>query len=557
MRFFFTLLLIPVCLAAQGSVVLVGGGSEDPGTWSDQPYGWMVSAADSGKIINIDVDTATPWYASYFRWLGADDGSHHLQIATREAANDSATYLELISARGIFIEGGDQWDYVSTWKGTLVEDALHAVFASGGVIGGTSAGLAVLGEVVFDARYGSAYPDEVAYNPYHPRMQFTDDFLQILPGIITDSHFHNRGRLGRLVPMLARCITDFGDSTITGIGVDEQTALCVDPDGESAVYGKGSVTVIYPTAESQIQCLPNVPVQFSMLGYDQLIHGSRYNIYTHTLSDSGLFMHTVMPVAIQLPVQEVLLDGSTENTAQQGAFYAGNLLSDPSAGFDGSLQLLAGLGDLPTMIVSPKIWNLHPQFDDDFFANRWIAGFYALALHPGFTALWLDDNSTARVTSNGELRCDGPAYLLDSRSVNYSGVNPDGSNLPGLIGARLNFLKPGCLFDLNSGTISGVPETQQLPAGSTSASGHFTIAPAYPNPFNGATRLQIELSRPANISVEVYSITGMRVARLAARHFAAGQHQLTWAAGSHPSGVYFIRYSGAGIHRVQKLFLLR
>ena len=102
------------------------------------------------------------------------------EIAAAESANDSSTYYELISARGIFIEGGDQYDYISTWKGTLVEDAIHIVFANGGAIGGTSAGLAVLGEIVFSARYGSAYPEETAYNPYDSYIQFEDDFLQIL-----------------------------------------------------------------------------------------------------------------------------------------------------------------------------------------------------------------------------------------------------------------------------------------------------------------------------------------------------------------------------------------
>ena len=84
------------------------------------------------------------------------------------------------------------------------------MFNNGGVIGGTSAGLAVIGEVVFDAKYGGADPANVAYNPYHTRVHFEDDFLTILPGILADSHFLTRARMGRIVPMLARRVQDHG-----------------------------------------------------------------------------------------------------------------------------------------------------------------------------------------------------------------------------------------------------------------------------------------------------------------------------------------------------------
>ncbi|HEX9974930.1 MAG TPA: cyanophycinase, partial [bacterium] len=198
--------IIPFNLLAQGSLLLVGGGSENYRDWSDEPYGWFVQQADSGKIINIDVDEVSDWYPQYFKSLGADPSSQAFLIPNKSIANDSATYFKLISASGIFLEGGDQWEYFETWQGTLVEDAIHYVFNHGGAIGGTSAGLVVLGEVAFDAKFGTAYPEDVAYNPYHSRVHFTDDFLKILPHVITDSHFHPRGRLARLVPMLARRI---------------------------------------------------------------------------------------------------------------------------------------------------------------------------------------------------------------------------------------------------------------------------------------------------------------------------------------------------------------
>ncbi len=169
MRKFYLLYLI-TRLSAQGSVMLVGGNAESYGGWSDDPYGWFVQQADSGKIVNIDVSEASDWYPAYFINLGADSSSHELQIPNIFSANSQNVYHDLVTANGIFIEGGDQWDYVQTWKGTLVDSAIHVVFNNGGVIGGTSAGLAILGEIVFDAENGSLTSDQAIANPYHPRI---------------------------------------------------------------------------------------------------------------------------------------------------------------------------------------------------------------------------------------------------------------------------------------------------------------------------------------------------------------------------------------------------
>ena len=255
-------------LIAQGSVMLVGGGGENYGSWSDDPYNWFVEKAGNGKIINIDVDEASEWYPDYFISLGANLNSHNLQIATVENANNPFIYQELLSADGIFIEGGDQWDYISTWKNTLVQTAIEYVYNNGGVIGGTSAGLAILGEVVFDAQYGSLTSDQAAYNPYHYRVSITDDFLSILPGVFTDSHFNDRGRLGRLAVMLARRNQDF-EEDLLGIGVEYKTAFCIDENMIGTVHGK-MVTIIHQTDSSEIQCIINEPPRFTKILFNQL-----------------------------------------------------------------------------------------------------------------------------------------------------------------------------------------------------------------------------------------------------------------------------------------------
>ncbi|MCU0611003.1 MAG: cyanophycinase [Candidatus Eisenbacteria bacterium] len=427
----------------QGSVMLVGGGSESYGGWSDAPYAWFVGQADSGIIINVDVAAASDWYPPYFISFGADPTSHALQIPTRSAANNQAIYDDLVSARGIFLEGGDQWNYVATWKGTLVEDALHQVFAAGGAIGGTSAGCAVLGEVVFDAEHGTAYPQEVAYDPYAWSVTFTDDFLTVLPGVITDSHFHTRGRLGRLVPFVARRIQDFGDAGLVGIGVEENTAFCIDASRVGIVYGD-CVAIIAPTEHSVVACEPATPVTFTAIHFDQLLQGDEYDLLTLRLVNSGGFLLPVTGAAPPDPIySDVILDGSSELTGNLGEIRITGMTYDPDAWWSGELGIVPGQGVVPRSVIIPRLWS-----DIDLLGNRWVGGLYGIAVNPFFTAWYLDDGCRTHIMEPGMAVAGSLTYVVNTRSASHCGVNT--SNIPGILGASLHFLGPGDSLDLLS-----------------------------------------------------------------------------------------------------------
>jgi len=523
-------LFLPEKLPAQGSVLLVGGGAEDPNTWSDRPYGWMVTQADSGKIINIDVDEATPWYASYFRWLGADPASHHLQIASRTAANDSAIFRELISARGIFIEGGDQWDYIDTWKNTLVSQALQQVFEQGGVIGGTSAGLAVLGEVVFDARNGTALPKEVAYNPYHSRVSFTDDFLMVLPGILTDSHFMARGRLGRLIPMLARRIADFDQPDLIAIGVDEEMALGIDQNHLATAFGNSSVTILYATAESSIRCQQNLPVSFTCLNFDILLDEAVYDLKTKTLTDSGAYLKAVRPLTVQpVPAQTLLLEGSSEDVAESGEIKITGMSGDSENWRENGLQTSPAQNHLPGTILIPKLWH-----DSDHQPNRINGGLLGLALNPGFISLFLDDSSRVGVSTEGELSTEGFCYLADSRNIRHAGKNQFG--IPGLTGGRISALSGGDRFDL----ISGQAELHLPPDGSGKPSG-FGLNYCAPNPFNQSFLIDFSMPEAGPVELAIFNSTGQKVVEKGPLFFPSGINRLIQSTAHFSSGVYFLQ----------------
>lgn len=276
--FLFLTLTLNLTLFAQGFVCTIGGGSENYNDWSDAPYSWIVQKSDSGKIIIIDVADATTWLPNYFMSLGADT-AYNKTIATISAANLQSTYDELITAKAIFIRGGDQWDYIRLWKGTKVDSAIQNVFNNGGVIAGTSAGAAVLGDVDFSAQNGSAYPDEALQNPFYSRMRFENNFLKLVPDVLFDTHFIERGRHGRLIAMLYNQHFNLGTDLI-GVGIDDRTAICISPDGIGEVMGSGAVTIFYKDDVTKYSPINSGKYTIENLKSHTLTKGWKFNFNT-------------------------------------------------------------------------------------------------------------------------------------------------------------------------------------------------------------------------------------------------------------------------------------
>ena len=111
-------------------------------------------------------------------------------------------------------------------------------------MGGNSAGLAIQGDIVYDACPDvSAASKGVLADPFHRDVSLSSDFFRwrALTSLITDTHFHQRDRFGRLVVFLAR---SFRGRSLHGLGVDEQTSVIVTPDLKGKVYGPGTAYLL-------------------------------------------------------------------------------------------------------------------------------------------------------------------------------------------------------------------------------------------------------------------------------------------------------------------------
>jgi len=544
--FYLLYFLLNGSLLAQGSILLIGGGN-DRKVWADDPFRWFVMKADSGKIINIDVDEVATSYASTFIHFGADSSSTSLRIATTTQANDTAVYNQLRSAKGIWIEGGDQYDYVRVWDGTLVEEAMEAVFQNGGVIGGTSAGCAVMGMVDFDAKFGSSHPEDAALNAYHSDIHLSDTFLPFIPNAITDTHFHSRGRLGRLVPMLARRIQDHGEMGITGIGVADNTALCIEADLTAICYGEATVTILYRSDQSDILCESGNPVRFTHIMFDQLIHGSRYDLQKHALLEAGPGLNPVLEIPDPPDFKNSSLSGSHSGVADSGEVVITGITDGDLAAWYGNLGQRPGNGTVPHAVLMTQLWE-----NTDFFENRWVGGMYGIAAHPGFIAYYLDTVSEISISASNYLHVKGLAYLLDSRTATFIGF-PSGkqTNYPGMIGATLHFLSDGdSLRLINEQSAIQNQKQSFIPR-------QIILHPNYPNPFNSTTHFQYQLGCSGMTRLDVLNMKGELVENLVNRYHRMGSYETYWCPEHIASGVFLLRLCQKESMAVQKLCFLK
>jgi cyanophycinase len=192
------------------------------------------------------------------------DSVETLVITSAKDANTAAVEATVKNAEVVFFAGGDQCDYVKYFKGTLVETAVESVYAKGGGVGGTSAGLAIQGDFTYDGCVASALSSDALANPYHRSVTFTYDFFHWanLQRTITDSHFVTRDRLGRTLAFLARQIKDGKATSALGIGVNEATSVVVDRNGLATVIGDGPAYFILADHAPET-CLSGVPLTYS------------------------------------------------------------------------------------------------------------------------------------------------------------------------------------------------------------------------------------------------------------------------------------------------------
>jgi len=267
-----------VVTSTTAGTVLAGGGTDVAAAFQ-----WMINKSGGGDFVVIRA-TGTDAYNPWINGLGTINSVETLIIKSRAAASDPFVVARIQNAEAVFIAGGDQSDYVNFWKGTPVEDAIHYVAnVKQAPVGGTSAGLAILGQFFNSGQSSSVTSSQALANPYHRYVTLDRDFLNIanLGGVITDSHFVTRDRMGRLLVFLARIIKDGWASSVRGIGVDEATAILVEPNGSATRVGSGAAYFVSSNG-TPATCVSGIPLTYTGLATYKVSGAATFNLATWT-----------------------------------------------------------------------------------------------------------------------------------------------------------------------------------------------------------------------------------------------------------------------------------
>jgi len=256
----------------KGQLLIIGGAEDKVGESAILKEAVEIIGKENGILSVITTATNQPEsvgkeYDELFKRLGAGE-VNILNIGSRDIANEEGSRSAVKKSSGIFFTGGDQLRLTSILGGTSFHKGLVDFYNSGGVIIGTSAGASVMtGTMIVDGNSNDA------------ARKCT---LKMAPGLgllheaIIDQHFAQRGRIGRLLCGVAE------NPEMLGIGIDEDTAIKVLPNGTFRVYGSNSVTVIdgrtikssnvTELAPEEILCINNATLHIlpSGFGYDML-----------------------------------------------------------------------------------------------------------------------------------------------------------------------------------------------------------------------------------------------------------------------------------------------
>lgn len=257
---------------------LMGGGED-----LDEAFRFLCDRAHGGDFLVLrshgDDD-----YNPYIAKLCTLNSVATIIIPSRAAAADPTVAEKIAHASAIFIAGGDQGEYIRFWKGTPVNDALNDAIRRGVPMGGTSAGLAVLGQFIYTSLGDK--PDEpnldgrtAMADPFGPRIALDHGFLDIslLRGVITDTHFATRSRMGRLLTFLARL--NYDGNAVRGIGVEQRAAVLLNPDGSATVVGHGAAYFVDPAGASGT-VMQGKPLTYGPYAVQKTAAGHAFNVKT-------------------------------------------------------------------------------------------------------------------------------------------------------------------------------------------------------------------------------------------------------------------------------------
>ncbi len=231
-----------------GSLVMGGGGGMPIEVW--RKFVELAGGAES-RIVVLPTAVEQPdveptLEIQMLRHAGAEN-IRILDTIDRDGVESAEFLRSLDNATGLWFGGGRQWRFVDAYWGTAAWNSIAGVLQRGGVIGGSSAGATIQGDLL------------VRGAPQGNHIMIADGYrrgLGLIPNIAIDQHFSQRNRFAQL----EECLEQHPE--IFGIGIDENTALIVEKSNRCTVLGNGSVWC-YPSFQKSKDFEQAVPLRSS------------------------------------------------------------------------------------------------------------------------------------------------------------------------------------------------------------------------------------------------------------------------------------------------------
>ncbi len=266
------ILVAPAGAGPQGTLFIIGGGDRPPEMM--KRFVDLAAGFGTGKIVIFPMASSEPaasgaGLVEEFRKLGAPAAES--VILTREQALLPESVRVLDGAGGVFFAGGDQSRLTAALLGTPIHKRMLELYALGAVIGGTSAGAAVMSRVMITGDEKRKVEEGHEFETLEAGNVITTEGFGFVETAIIDQHFATRKRHNRLLSLLAE------HPALMGIGIDEETAVVIHPDATLDVIGLKNVIVFDP-AGAVVTATSDKAVGFTGLVVHILLPGSRFDL---------------------------------------------------------------------------------------------------------------------------------------------------------------------------------------------------------------------------------------------------------------------------------------
>jgi len=234
-------------IQAKGNLVIIGGGSR-PDYVMEKII--ELSGGPDAKIVIIPVASSEPldralYQRHSFETLGALNTTFVIFDSTSVDYDENLAVLD--GATGIFFSGGDQRRLANWLHGTKMLRKIRDIYEKGGVVSGTSAGAAVMSELMITGDELINDDPEDAYDTIMKGNMELKKGFGFINTVIVDQHFIVRRRENRLFSLMLE------NPDLLGIGIDESTAIIVRPENTFDVLGESLVMIFDPTQSKNIK----------------------------------------------------------------------------------------------------------------------------------------------------------------------------------------------------------------------------------------------------------------------------------------------------------------